>query len=391
MTLRLLCVLFSIGSGLLGFVWAVEIHPEQTPAYVQAGTCILLVQVLLVAIASRKKNRLANPARLNAVHLRSELAATIGGVVFLPASAIALFSPASSDTHLLFAYFALGMLAVTLQLKSFGSSAWMQVHFLSRFWRIQLIGAISRLLAVFFLVKLYHLSFLGILFANVLAASTIALCYRCLLVRIRKIRWHLRLLMNFAPTLVTLDGCLRAARLNYESLLLSFTLISADILKLQGLETLQYMYASTGYLNTCVTALRQLFAPYELQAFQRRLRSFQATAIWLGFLAGALAILNAGEWTHLHYLLLPSLPSSGQSLILDSVTLAVAFYPLTLGFAFLDYMPGESLRRVATALLVLPLPVFLLAWGFSILFPIVGFPFWAAVTPLSIALSKYYW
>ncbi|MBO0732991.1 MAG: hypothetical protein J2P49_01450 [Methylocapsa sp.] len=319
------------------------------------------------------------------------MAATIAGTVFLISAALIPFGFGSSDIRIFVSYFALGMLALILQLTTFPASSCESITNQTRFWLIQLAGAASRLVAVVVLVWFLSQSFIGILFANVSGAVTVALCFRRPLLGPRTFVTHLMRAIRYVGKLVTLDGFLRAARVYYEQLLISVSLIGTDALHVLDPDTVKYMYASSGYLNAGASAARQLFPSQELKAFQRRLRPAQRAIISALFLAGSLMIWQANRWTQWHAMILPAIPPPGQSLILASIAIAAALHPLTLGFAFLEFLPAQRLRKAAIALAALPIPVYVLAGAAVLGLHLAGYPFWAAVTPLTIGISRRFW
>ena len=383
--------LISLTSGLLGFAWAVAHDPDRTHLYVQAGLATLLFQVPLMAIASKNKDRIARSPEKLRRHLRSELAATVGGAVFLIAGVAVLFSFGASELQAFLTYFALGMLAVVLQLTTFVASSSMVITNLTRFWLIQLVAATTRLVMMILLVRLWNQSFLGILLANVSGAIVGNLCYKRPLPRPRAFFMPLKRVSHHVGRLVTLDGSLRAARLYYEQLLISLTLITTDALNLLDPDTVKYMYASSGYLNAETTAARQVFLSQELKAFQRRLRPVEHAIVSALFLAGSVLIWQADRWTRWHHTFLPAIPPPGPSVILGSVAVAAALQPFTLGFAYLDFLPPCRLRKAAVALVALPIPIFFAVRVTVLQLDFCDFPFWATITPLSIGISKRFW
>ena len=390
MLTRILCTLLSVASGLFGFAWAVERDPVHTATYVQAGTATLVVQVVLSAIASRGKERLAIASAAASRHLRSEIAATAGGLATLVMLAAACVS-GDEGLRLFCLFMAIGLAASAVQFVNFAASTRQQIRSLSGFWTIQLRGAAVRLVCVLILVKMLALSFAGILIANLATTCVITASYRGELTHGVAGFHAMRRVWRHMPALLSLDGALRAIRNFYEQIMMSSVLIAADKLHLVPQDSIGFMYASSGYVSTEYTAARQLFASLELRAFRRQIGAIEiALAFGAGLLA-AIAIWQAEAWTSLHHLILPRLPSEGQALILDAVALAGLLYPLTLGFAFLDYLPPQNLRRTAMVLAILPVPVLGLLFGLSRFIDLPTFPFWAAVTPVVIGLSKKYW
>lgn len=392
---RLLCTATSMISGVLGFSWAVKSAPSQAEVFVQAGLLSLILQTLLVSIASNRKSRFLNGWKAGQLHLRSSISVSISTLCTAGFAVLTLVFWNSTKTQPLFLFVTLFLLACTLQLLSFPASSRQQIVDLERFWLFQLIGVGMRLVAVVVLVVGFDLSFLGVLVSNTLAAATIALLYRNLKFNLISIMRDLRLAVYYGRVLLRLDGILRAFRLSFEQQIIMAFVIVSDFAFLHTSVKSEPAYASTGFLNAESTALRQVFASNERQSFVGEKSSGRFGLTSISCLTAAILLWNFDAITNLHLLILPDLASGGTRTILRALAVYVAIYPLTLGFAFSDYLPASQVRLLAASLVVNIVVLLCLTAIFQPLW--IGedlsgevWPLWAAAPGLTIWLSLSY-
>ncbi len=389
---RLLCTAISILSGLLGYSWAVKIYPSEAGLFVQAGLLSLIIQTLLVSIASNRKSRFLNGWNTGQIHLRSSISITISVLSTVGFAILTIILWHTNNEHTLFLFVTMFLLASTLQLLSFPGSSWQQVIDLERFWRFQLIGSVIRLFAVLALVLGLNLSFLGILISNAITAAAIAQLYRSLHFCLSDFLRDLRLAVIYNRALLRLDGILRAFRLSYEQQIMMAFVVVADLTFLHGNIKSEPAYASTGFLNAQATALRQVFASAERRSFLGEKSLTQFGLISISCLIAALLLWNVDSITDNHLLILPDLENGGTRTILRALAVYAALYPLTVGFAFTDYLPISQIRPLAISLMISTAVLFGLAAVFQPLWTsedLTGevWPIWAAAPGFTIGLS----
>lgn len=389
---RLLCTAISLLSGVLGYSWAVKSAPSEAEFFVQAGLLSLIMQTFLVSIASNRKSRFLNGWKVGQIHLRSSISITISALSTVGFAILTFIIWYTTNEQALFLFVTLFLLAFTLQLLSFAASSRQQVVDLERFWRFQLIGVVIRLVAVMALVVGLNLSFLGVLVSNALAAATIALLYRSLRFSLTDIMRDLRLAVIYSRLLLRLDGILRAFRLSYEQQIMMAFVVVSDFMFLHGNIKSEPAYTSTGFLNAEATALRQVFASSERRSFLGEKSSGRFGLISVTCLIAALLLWNVESITDQHLLILPDLENGGTRTILRALAVYVALYPLTLGFAFSDYLPTSQVRLLAISLVISTAVLFCLAAGFQPLWTgddLSGevWPLWATAPGITIGMS----
>ncbi|PRY84720.1 hypothetical protein [Donghicola tyrosinivorans] len=392
---RLLCTAISMLSGVLGYSWAVKNAPSETEFFVQAGLLSLIIQTLLISIASNHKSRLLNGWKVGQIHLRSSISIAISASCTVIFAILTFIIWYTTSEQKLFFFVTLFLLAFTLQLLSFTASSQQQVVDLARFWRFQLIGAVTRLAAVIVLVVGFNLSFLGVLISNAFAAATIALLYRNLRFNLTDLIRDLRLAITYNRSLLRLDGILRAFRLSYEQQLMMAFIVVSDFAFLHENNKSEAAYTSTGFLNAEATALRQVFASSERENFLGEKSSGRFAIISIICQIVALLLWNFESFTEQHLLILPDLENGGTRTILRALAVYVALYPLTLGFAFADYLPTSQVRLLAFSLAISTSILLCLAAAFQSLW--TGeqlskevWPLWAAAPGFTIGLSFSY-
>lgn len=389
---RFLCTAISMISGVLGYSWAVKSSPAEAEFFVQAGFLSLVLQTFLVSVASNRKSRFLYGWRIGQIHLRSSISITMS-TMMTAGFAVASFIFWNTTNELaLSLYVTLFLLTCTLQLLSFPASSRQQVVNLERFWRFQLVGVVIRLFAVMALVVGLNLSFLGVLISNALAAAMIALLYRSLWFSLSDFMRDLRLAVIYGRLLLRLDGVLRAFRLSYEQQIIMAFVVVSDFTFLHGNIKSAPAYTSTGFINAEATALRQVFASSERRSFLGEKSSGRFVLISISCLVAALLLWNVESITDRHLLILPELENGGTRTILRALAVYVALYPLTLGFAFSDYLPTSQVRLLAISLVISAAVLFCLAAFFQPLWTGEDFsgevlPLWAAAPGFTIGLS----
>lgn len=389
---RLLCTAISLLSGVLGYSWAVKSAPSEAEFFVQAGLLSLIMQTFLVSIASNRKSRFLNGWKVGQIHLRSSISITISALSTVGFAILTFIIWYTTNEQALFLFVTLFLLAFTLQLLSFAASSRQQVVDLERFWRFQLIGVVIRLVAVMALVVGLNLSFLGVLVSNALAAATISLLYRSLRFSLTDIMRDLRLAVIYSQSLLRLDGILRAFRLSYEQQIMMAFVVVSDFMFLHGNIKSEPAYTSTGFLNAEATALRQVFASSERRSFFGEKSSGRFGLISVTCVIAALLLWNVESITDQHLLIFPDLENGGTRTILRALAVYVALYPLTLGFAFSDYLPTSQVRLLAISLAISTAVLFCLAAGFQPLWTGEDrsgevWPLWATAPGFTIGLS----
>jgi hypothetical protein len=386
---RLLCVVISITSGILGFSWAVDNDSSfMLELYVQSTFFALFFQIFLFAIVSKNKHRLLSASNFRRYDIRSNISISLSAVVLsiFIVMFFLMYDYPRIQYFLLFCV--LIFVTLILQLMSFTTSSRQQISNLNRFWTFQLLGAIARLLSVILFIIVMNLSFIGLLLSNIVAAALITKLYKKYDFNKSKFQKSLPLIINFYRSLISIDGIVRMFRLYYEQIVILGSAIIVNILSF-GNEIGHVANVATGYLNAVAIAMRQVFAKVEKDRFLKVLKGSQLFSTIFICLAASVIVWNLGKFTSLHLAILPELKEHEIGLILKTLSIYTLIYPLTIGFAFFDYFSKNKSREFAQILIMSSILILTLEEFIRLLLSDYGYiwPTWAIIPGLSIFIS----
>ncbi len=380
----LMCATLSVLSGIAGYKMAITQDPQGIKVYIATIAMSMTLQVFLATIASNRKDKLIRVGSTKVVRsLRVDLVIIVAWVI----AATAIFLAASDvENCIAELYLALIFTAVAFQFATFTAAGREQIRNPSRFWAIQLSGALARVIGTGLFVAWCGIGFGGILISNLIAAVVVCRLYaNWPTVRLRRLNRLVAIIRSGRfMRIFRLDGFLRAGKGLYEAVATSLCAIVVDRSGLLPRGTVEASYMAVGYLNTLSTTMRQVFSGWELQSGQSLFA--QVFSVFLSVGAAVFVF-----WIHFRFqifdIFLPNVARESLNHIVISVSIFLALYPLTRGFLYADYLPPEDLLRFAFDLVLAYVSgmclLMLIFWGLQGGWALA----WFAPVPLSIGFA----
>lgn len=345
----LLCAIISIFSGLMGYRFAIEQAPELARAYAIFLTLQSILHIVFASLISNRKDRIlriADPKKN--LNIRKSLSAILATLLLGISLLLGWLTPGSDFIFKCLALYALTQL---FQYATYTVSAHAHVLKPEIFWRNQLIGASTRALFLLTIVVWLQQNYVGIVASNTASAISICALYGewPSFARSKMHATYRALRRGATGRLFTMDGLLRAAKGQYESLATSVAALIFSSIFLSPAGSMALPYISVGYLNAEQTALRQTLAWWELKGYGAIREQIRAVAAAIGIVAVCWLLFERSEPVKF---LLPHLGLKDRRIVLESASVAFIAYPLTRGFLYADYLAREALHSLWIRLII---------------------------------------